>query len=206
MKPALPALLLLSALSAASALPAQTGRLLVVSKRNHALSIVDPSTLKVTGTAPVGDDPHEVIASADGRTAYVSNYGFGAFHTLAVIDLATAAARPSIDLGALNGPHGLAFVDGEVWFTAEGAKVIGRYDPAGHRVDLVLGTGQNRTHMIHVAPGGQHAIVSNVSSGTVSLLDREVIHMPPPPPGGPAGAGGPGGPPPGGGAERRDWT
>ena len=36
---------------------------------------------------PVGDDPHEVIASADGRTAYISNYGCGAFHTLTVIDL-----------------------------------------------------------------------------------------------------------------------
>ena len=36
---------------------------------------------------PVGDDPHEVVASSDGHTAYVSNYGFGAFHTLAVVDL-----------------------------------------------------------------------------------------------------------------------
>ena len=49
--------------------------LLVLSKRNHTLSIVDPATLKVVGTAPVGPDPHEVAASADGKTAYVSIYG-----------------------------------------------------------------------------------------------------------------------------------
>ncbi len=138
-------------------LPAQSAgsRLLVLSKRAHTLSIVDPVTLKVVGSAPVGDDPHEVIASADGRTAYVSNYGFGAFHTLAVIDLASATAQQPIDLGALTGPHGLDFVDGAVWFTAEGAKAVGRYTPATGRIDLILGTGQNRTHMIHVLPGGE---------------------------------------------------
>ncbi len=198
-RPALAAVLLSA--FAVTAVTAQTGRLLVLSKRNHTLSIVDPATLRVTARAPVGDDPHEVIASTDGRTAYVSNYGFGAFHTLAVIDLATATPQPSIDLGPLNGPHGLAFVDREVWFTAEGAKAVGRYDPATHRVDFILGTGQNRTHMIHVALGGEHLITTNVNSGTVSLLDREIVHMPPPPP----GAGGPGGPPPSM-LERKDWN
>ena len=48
---------------------------------------------------PVGNDPHEVIASTDGKTAYVSNYGFGAYNTLAVIDLAGKKALPAIDLG-----------------------------------------------------------------------------------------------------------
>lgn len=59
--------------------------LLVLSKQNHTLAIVDPASLRVVGRVPVGDDPHEVVASADGRTAYVSNYGFGAFHTLSSI-------------------------------------------------------------------------------------------------------------------------
>src|SRR5579872_2051889 len=45
--------------------------LLALSKRNHTLSIVDPNTLQVIARAPIGPDPHEVIASSDGRTAYV---------------------------------------------------------------------------------------------------------------------------------------
>jgi YVTN family beta-propeller protein len=61
--------------------------LLVLSKHDHTLAIVDPGTLKVTARVPVGNDPHEVIASTDGSTAYVSNYGGGAYNTLAVIDL-----------------------------------------------------------------------------------------------------------------------
>ena len=55
----------------------QRDSLLILSKRGHTLAIVDPASLKVRGEVPVGDDPHEVIASEDGRTAYVSNYGGG---------------------------------------------------------------------------------------------------------------------------------
>ena len=191
----------------------RTGSLLVLSKHDHTLAIVDPVTLTVEARVPVGEDPHEVIASTDGATAYVSNYGFGAYHTLAVVDLRGAKALPAIDLGALTGPHGLTFVGGEVWFTAEGAKAIGRYDPAAGKVDLILGTGQNRTHMIYVAADGEHVVTTNVSSGTVSLMAKEEVRMPGPPPGaGPGGPGG-GGPPqggPGGGGgphgPRMDWN
>ena len=186
--------------------PTPPQALLVLSKQGHTLAIVDPATLQVVAKVPVGDDPHEVIASADGRTAYVSNYGFGALHTLAVVDLVGQKALPAIDLGPLNGPHGLTFVGGKTWFTAEGAKACGRYDPATGKVDLVLGTGQNRTHMIWVAADEQHIVTTNVSSGTVSLIAKEEVHLPPPPPGGPGG-GGPGGPPPGSPpGPRMDWN
>ena len=142
---------ILAMVSLGQATPAAS--LLVLSKQDHTMAIVDPATLKVLAKVPVGDDPHEIIASADGSTAYVSNYGFGRFHTLTVLDLAGQKQKQVIDLGALRGPHGLDFVDGKVWFTAEAAKAIGSYDPASDKVDWVMGTGQNRTHMIYVFPG-----------------------------------------------------
>jgi DNA-binding beta-propeller fold protein YncE len=188
---------------------ATAGKLLVLSKRDHTLAVVDPSTLKVTGKAPVGDDPHEVIASSDGRTAYVSNYGGGTFHTLAVIALAGPKALPSIDLSPLRGPHGLTFVDGKLWFTVEGSKAIGRFDPSTQEVDWILGTGQKRTHMIYVSPDVQQIITTNVSSGTVSLIAQEEVHMGPPPGAGhgpPPGQHGPPPGPPGGGPLRKDWN
>jgi DNA-binding beta-propeller fold protein YncE len=153
--------------------------LLVLSKGDHTIAIVDPSTLKVVAKAPVGEDPHEVIASSDGRFAYVSNYGGGRYNTLALIDLVHQKALTSIDLGPLRGPHGLDFIDGKVWFTAEGAKAIGRYDPATKKVDWILGTGQNRTHMIWVSQDLQHIYTTNVSSGTVSIIEK--VNRPAPP-------------------------
>ncbi len=165
-------LLNLAVLQVALAQSTPSAALLVLSKTDHTLAIVNPATLQVVAKAPVGNDPHEVIASSDGRTAYVSNYGFGEYHTIAVIDLTGQKALPSIDLGPLRGPHGLAFVDDKLWFTAEAAKAIGRYDPATHKVDWIMGTGQNRTHMVYVFPGAKRILTTNVNSATVTILDH----------------------------------
>jgi YVTN family beta-propeller protein len=189
------ALLFASSLAAQNT-PSQS--LLALSKRDHTLAIVDPASLKVLARVPVGNDPHEVIASADGRTAYVSNYGFGAFNTLAVIDLVAQKPLPSVDLGPLRGPHGLVFTAGKTWFTAEAAKAIGSYDPAAGKVDWILGTGQDRTHMLYVSPDLQWIVTTNVNSGTVSIIEKTSAPAGPPPP--PPGQGPPpqgqGGPPP----------
>jgi len=113
-----------------------------------------------------------VIASPDGTTAYISNYGGGAYNTLTVVDLAAKKVLPAIDLGALRGPHGVAFVGGRAWFTAEAAKAIGSYDPATKRVDWIMGTGQNRTHMVYVFPDLNQIVTTNVSSASVSIMEK----------------------------------
>ncbi len=144
--------------------------LLVLSKGNLTLSVVDPSNLHVIAHMPSGPDPHEVIASSDGRFAYVSNYGSNNFIT--VVDLTEQKTLPAIDLGPLHSPHGLAYVGGKLWFTAEGAKVIGSYDPATKKVDWIMGTGQNRTHMLYVFDDLKRIITSNVASATMTFLDK----------------------------------
>lgn len=155
--------------------------LLVLSKGDHTLAIVDPASLKVVARMPSGPDPHEVIASADGKVAYISNYGGGTLHTLTVVDLIGQKSLNVIDLGALRGPHGLAFVDQKLWFTVEGSKAIARYDPASQKVDWVLGTGQNRTHMLYVFPDLTRIVTSNVASGTMTIADQAQMGRPPHP-------------------------
>jgi YVTN family beta-propeller protein len=149
--------------------------LLALSKADHVLAIIDPITLKVIAQVPVGSDPHEVIASTDGKTAYVTIYGGGSLHELNVIDLVGQKALPTLDTRPLMGPHGITFVDGKVWFTAEGTKTIGRYDPATAKFDWVMGTGQDRTHMIYVTPDAKKVYTTNVASGTVSILVDSLI-------------------------------
>lgn len=181
--------------------PGSGALLLALSKQDHTVSIVDPVSLKTLATVPVGDDPHEIVASADGRTAFVSNYGFGAFHTLTAIDLVGQKQKGTIDLGALRGPHGLHFVDGKVWFTAEAAKAIGSYDPTTEKIDWIMGTGQNRTHMIYVFPGARRILTANVNSATMTILEKtdRPAGMPPGPPPGAGPGGDPAmGPPPAG--------
>lgn len=177
---------------------AAPGSLLVLSKGDLTLSIVDPATLNVLGKVPSGPDPHEVIASSDGRMAYIANYNGGG-NIITPVDLVAMKALTPIDLGPLRAPHGLTFVANKLWFTAEGAKVIGSYDPATQKVDWVLGTGQNRTHMIYVWSDLSRIVTSNVSSATLTIIEKTA--------GGGRGRGGPGGPPAAGrgGPPQTDW-
>jgi YVTN family beta-propeller protein len=163
--------------------------LLILAKSDNTVSIVDPTTLQVLARIPSGPDPHEITASDDGKLAYISNYGGvdSTLNTISVVDLAARKARPAIDLGALHSTHGLDFASGKLYFTAETNKVIGRYDPASKRVDWVLGTGQDRTHMIVVTKDHKDIITSNVNSATISMIEyvEAASDGPRPPQGGP---------------------
>jgi YVTN family beta-propeller protein len=148
--------------------------LLVLEKSDKTMAFVDATSLKVTTRVAAGEDPHEIVASDDGKFAYISNYG--AFsnpqHILSVVDLAQRKALFPVDLGALIAPHGLQFLNGKVYFTAEGSKVIGRFDPVGRHIDWTLGLGQNRTHMLLVSNDENRVYTSNVNSDSISILDR----------------------------------
>lgn len=144
--------------------------LLALSKAAHTLAIVDPTTLKVVARIPVGEDPHEMIASTDGKTAYVCIYGGGSLHEINVIDLVTQKLLTNIDTRPLFGPHDITFVQGKAWFTAEGSKAVGRFDPTTGKLDWSMGTGQDRTHMIYVTADGKRLYTTNISSGTVSIF------------------------------------
>jgi len=149
--------------------------LLALSKTDHTLAVVDAVSLKVMARVPVGSDPHEVIASSDGKTAYVSIYGGGSLHELNVIDLVAQNALTNVDTRPLYGPHGLVFVNGKVWFSAEGSKAVGSYDPATAKLDWSMGTGQDRTHMLYVTADAKKIYTTNVSSGTVSILTDTLL-------------------------------
>ena len=158
--------------------------LLALSKQTHTLAIVDASTLKIIDTVSVGEDPHEVIASSDGKTAYVSNYGGGSLHIINVIDLLTQKRLDDIDTRPLFGPHGLTFVNNKLWFTVEGSKALGFYNPSTNKIEWAVGTGQDRTHMIYVTNNAKKIYTTNVASGTVSILQDMMVmpgNFPPPP-------------------------
>jgi len=196
---------LLMGLGATAQTPSKA--LLILEKNGTQLDIIDPVSLKTVAKAPAGQDPHEVIASADGKLAYITNYGGAqsSLHMISVVDLVAQKALAPIDLGALHGAHGLDFAGSELYFTAETNKVIGRYNPSTKEIDWVMGTGQDRTHMVWVAPSLDKIVTSNVSSATISII--ELVSQPnmgfAPPPGATPPPGAPqGGPQPGRGNQK----
>jgi YVTN family beta-propeller protein len=148
--------------------------LLVLEKTDSTLAIVDPASLKIVGRVPAGSATHEVIASVDGKFAYVTNYNDqkGPRKELAVVDLTAQKAMTPVDLGALRAPHGITFAGGKVYFTAEANKAIGSYDPATKQVDWILGTGQNSTHMVAVSKDLKRIFTSNIGSSTICMIEQ----------------------------------
>lgn len=152
--------------------------LLAASKGEHTLAIVDPASDRVLAKMPLGPDPHEVIASENGRTAYVSNMGESSLHRIDVLDLVAQRALDPIDTGPLTGVHGLAVSSGKLWFTAQGAMAVARLDLASRQVDWIMGTGQDWTHMLVLTSDLRHLYATNMRSGSVSIL--ELDSTPPP--------------------------
>ncbi len=162
----------LAALVSFSALTAaQT--LLVLNKTENSMAIVDPATRKVIGRVPTGEGPHEVTASADGRLAFVANYGGREpGHTISVIDIPAQKELRRVDLGALRRPHGIVFAGEKVYLTAQVNKAIARYDPASDRIDWLLGTGQNATHMLVLSKDLNKIFTANIGSDSITAIER----------------------------------
>jgi DNA-binding beta-propeller fold protein YncE len=78
----------MAAMAAVEETPATA--LLVLNQGDSSLAIVDPISLKVVGRVSAGADPHEVVASADGKLA---------FNGLTVIDLETLEVAGHIETG-----------------------------------------------------------------------------------------------------------
>jgi YVTN family beta-propeller protein len=155
-----------------SAAGSDQGSLLVLNKSESTLAIIDPATLKVLARVPTGEAPHELIASADGRLAFVCNYGtverLG--NTISVIDIASRKEIKRVDTGALLRPHGITESKGKIYFTIEGSRAVARYDPVAGRIDWTMGTGQGGTHMVVVAQASGKIYTANRDSDTVSAI------------------------------------
>ncbi len=151
---------------------------LVLNKNDSNLTILNPSDMKILGTVPVGDSPHEVIASADGKLAFVANYGAQTPGTsLSVIDIAAKKELRRVDLSPLMRPHGIIEIGGKIYFTAETNRAIARFDPATNKVDWLMGTGQNASHMVVGSSDQKRFYTANIGSDSVTMF--EFANVPP---------------------------
>ena len=171
----------------------QDGRLLVTQKGDRSLAIVDPAAGKVIVSVPDGGvTGHEVIASTDGRLAYVPIYGNSGVgkpgtdgRTLTVIDIASHKVVNSIDFGSGVRPHCplIGPKDGLLYVTTELNQTVTVIDPKTLKIVGYIPTGQAESHMLALSHDGQRGYTANVGPGTVSVLDvagrklLKVIHV-----------------------------
>jgi YVTN family beta-propeller protein len=145
-----------------------------------ALAIVDPVAGKEVGRVPTGENAHEITVSDDGNLAFltagvINGTDAGRRRFIYVIDLAARKELHRVDVGPLSNPHGIKYAGGKVYFTAEGYKAIGRYDPATNQIDWWHGIGQNRTHMLVLSKDMRKIFTANGDAGERSSSDTVSI-------------------------------
>lgn len=160
--------------------------LIVLNKSDHEAALVDPQTNQVVAKIPTGKGPHEVAVSPDGKFAYVSNYGaYGVFregeqrrtepgNTITVIDLKERKVKQTYDLGGYRSPHGIRVSrDGKtVWVTCEGLQAVVEIDTVEGKIRRAFKTNQQTSHMVVPTKDEKKLYVSNIGSGSVSVIDR----------------------------------
>ena len=157
--------------------------LLVVNKGDETLGIVDPRMgQQIATVAEGGTTGHEVVASPDGKTAYVPIYGNSGVgkpgtdgRTMVAIDIASRKVVGTVDFGHGVRPHCAVIgpKDGMLYVTTELDKSISIIDPKTLKIVGTIPTGQPESHMLAITPDGKRGYTANVGPGTVSVLDME---------------------------------
>lgn len=166
----------------ADELPAN-GLLLVANKGDHTLGLIDPTAGKMIATVPEdGVTGHEVVASPDGKRAFVPIYGnSGVGHAgtdgqlIRVIDLEKRSIVGTVDLGKGLRPHCAVIgpKNGLLYVTTELENSVTMIDPATLKIVGIIPTGQSEAHMLAISSDGRRGYTANVAPGTVSVLDLE---------------------------------
>ena len=157
------------------------GYLLVANKGDQTLGIIDPVAGKQIATvAEGGVTGHEVIASPDGKIAYVPIYGDSGVgkpgtdgQNLVAIDIASRKVVGNVDFGKGVRPHCpiVSPKDGQLYVTTELEDSISVIDPHTLKIVAAIPTGRPESHMLAVTHDGHYGYTANVGSGTVSVLD-----------------------------------
>jgi YVTN family beta-propeller protein len=159
------------------------GYVLTANKGAHTMGIIDPVSLKVIAEIPEdGVTGHEVIASPDGKFAYVPIYGNSGVgqpgtdgRNVVVVDLEARKVSGNIDFGKGVRPHCPVF-DAKrhlLYISTELDQTISIIDPKTLKIIGAIPTGQPESHMFTLSHNGHLGYTANVGPGTVSVLDMD---------------------------------
>ena len=156
------------------------GRLLVVCKDDDALDVIDLESGE-TARAGVasGSTPHEVVATREGRLAYMPLYSTAPVgvagsdgRRVDIVDLMTFRRVGEIRLAFPSRPHqaGLLPTD-HLIVSTELDESITVIDPSTRRVVARMPTGQAESHTFALSSDGCRIVTANVGPGNVSVID-----------------------------------
>ena len=155
--------------------------LLVANKAANTLGIIDPDSAKQIATVvESGITAHEVVASPDGKLAFVPIYGNSGVgrpgtdgSLMDIVDLESRRKIQTVDFGKGVRPHCAVIgpKDGMLYVTTEISQSVTIIDPRTFKIVGEIPTGQPESHMLAISSDGTRGYTANVGPGTVSVLD-----------------------------------
>jgi YVTN family beta-propeller protein len=157
--------------------------LLVANQGNATVSVIDAASGKqiaVVEEKTPGVHGHEVVASADGRTAFLPIYGSTGVgrpgidgHEMLVIDVPSRKVVGDVDFGHGARPHE-PVLDAKrnlLYVTTELDDAITVIDAKTQKIVGKVPTGAQQSHMLVLSHDGTRGYTANVAPGSVSVLD-----------------------------------
>lgn len=158
----------------ATAQTAKATKIVVANQRSASASVLisDSSSAK---HITVGDGPHEIAISRDGKIAVATIYGAQVpGNKLAVIDLARDSVVRTIDLGTYTRPHGAVFLSGNpkrVAVTSEATAFVVIVNVDNGTIEAAIPTQARASHMVALTADGKFGYTANIVDNNVSELD-----------------------------------
>jgi YVTN family beta-propeller protein len=103
-----------------------TADALWISSETNSVYRLDPQTLQIGATVPVGQNP--LASTVIGNELWVPNIDSG---TVSIVDLSTASVSRTIQVGPA--PIAVVHADGDAWVTSEGDGDVWRLQPTAGR-------------------------------------------------------------------------
>jgi phospholipase C len=158
--------------------PAEEAALAVVEKAAGRIGFYDAEGNRI-GETRIGAFPHEIAASPDRRTLYVTDNGVlwmtdqgEGGNTISIIDAVSLKRSGVIDLGRYRRPHGIAYHagTGRLAVTIENPDGLLLVDPVQRKVLRMYNTQGEDPHMVVFDAPGEWAYVSNSATDTVAAI------------------------------------
>jgi YVTN family beta-propeller protein len=166
-------------LGALTAFAADAPLLLVLLKGANALAYYTRDG-KLLASVPVGQHPHEMVFSPDGRYLYTTDNGTMRMehagtggNQISIVDVAARRRVAVVDLGKFHRPHGIDAdrQTGRVIVSTEAPDQLVLIDPVKRSVIRTYDNKGRQPHMVIFGPGGKWAYASNTGANNIAAVN-----------------------------------
>jgi YVTN family beta-propeller protein len=150
-----------------------SGKLYVISKKSEDIQVIDLSSGKEIAEIPIDILSHEIVTTADENNVVYTNYESNDGNAIKVINAKNNTFEKTIPLdsnikvngiAATHNPNEVAVID----YANNNLLVI---NIETNRIERRISTKQKKSHLLVFHPNKSIAYVTNIDSGSISVID-----------------------------------